>query len=121
MVILFKDLRDKVAKTDCISIMVTSTGDGYDSYLSIEMVPQRFNELPVMGFGSVDGIDLGKEYPLMRGTEFLLYDGPYIEWDLADDTDYDPLTPEERQKCIDDYIKSDGKKAVYQVQELGEE
>lgn len=74
---LFKECRKIVSKTDGISIMLSSIGDVYDTYISIEQVPNRFNNFEVIGFSSLDVIPVlldGKKATIRRGIEFYLND-----------------------------------------------
>lgn len=74
MILQFKDLRDVVAKTEPIQIMTVSTGDVENSYLNMDYVPERYDDMTVIGFSSIDCIHIkGFDLP-MRGTEFLLDD-----------------------------------------------
>jgi len=70
----FKKLRKKVAKTDAISIMLTSIGDVYENYINIDHVPHIFDEMKVKGFGSVNSMHVPGCDILLRGTEFYLDD-----------------------------------------------
>lgn len=80
--ITFKDLRPLVSKTDSISIMLKSIGDVFENYLVIDLVPDRFDKYPVIGFGGCDHIPIlseEKDYPLMKGVEFYLDDSEDID------------------------------------------
>lgn len=75
--ISFKDLRPLVSKTDSISIMLKSIGDVFENYLTIDLVPDRFDKFPVIGFGGCDHIPIlneERDYPIMKGMEFYLDD-----------------------------------------------
>lgn len=74
MITQFKDLRNLVAQTDAVDIMVASTGDVENSYLNMDLVPERYNDMRVIGFGAQDTIFVkGFDGPL-RGVEFYLDD-----------------------------------------------
>ena len=117
MVVLFKELREIVAKTDAIQIMVTSIGDVENSYKTIEMVPERYNDMEVLGFAALDTIFVeGIEIPL-RGVEFYLDDvgRPSESGDDEDLKIFKVRLPKSiikamKEKCsedmnIDDFIK----------------
>lgn len=72
----FKKLRNKVSKTDAISIMLLkrSEGDVYENYLNMEHVPHIFDEMKVIGFGEVDSISIPGYDILLKGIEFYLDD-----------------------------------------------
>ncbi len=74
MVVLFKELREIVAKTDAIQIMVTSIGDVENSYQTIETVPERYNDMEVIGFSALDTIFVKDIKIPLRGVEFYLDD-----------------------------------------------
>lgn len=69
----FGELRKYVAKTDAIEIMLTSLdGDVQDNWMCMDMVPDRYNEMEVVGFGSQYCIlNDGSSH---RGIEFYLDD-----------------------------------------------
>lgn len=75
---LFKECRKVVSKTDAISILLYSMEEGvYQTYPDINFVPERFNNMEVIGFAAEDTIPVeileGKNM-MMRGIEFYLND-----------------------------------------------
>lgn len=74
MILQFKDFREVIAKTEPVQIMTSSTGDVENSYLNMDYVPERYDDMEVLGFSSIDCIHVkGIDAPL-RGTEFYLHD-----------------------------------------------
>ena len=69
----FGQLRNLVAKTDAISIMLKSIGDVDQNYYFIAQVPDKYNDYEVIGFGSVTAVPVNGDV-LSHGTEFYLDD-----------------------------------------------
>lgn len=74
--IRFGEIRKIVSHTDAIQIMLTSIGDVDKSYTTIDLVPDHYNSMPVIGFCNCDSIYVDQINPVMKGIEFYLLDNP---------------------------------------------
>lgn len=70
----FGEIRSLVSKTDAISIMLTSTGDVDENYINIKCVPDKYDNMDVVGFGNVNCVHVHGVDCLLHGTEFYLDD-----------------------------------------------
>lgn len=74
MKIKFKDLRDIVSKTECISLLLRSDDDTMHNFLHIGEVPHKYDLCDVVGVGRVSGISIEGLDGLFDGVEILLDD-----------------------------------------------
>lgn len=76
--ITFGEIRKLVAKTDAVQICTASNdGDVEDNWLHVDLVPDRYNSMNVIGFCSMDCIFNNDVDVPLKGIEFLLDDIGY--------------------------------------------
>lgn len=79
--ITFGTMRKLVSKTAAIQIMLASTGDVEDNWAFIDLVPERYNDMRVIGFDGMNDISVQGYDFLMKGIEFYLDDIGFPEED----------------------------------------